>query len=120
MPKGPVGLAGIMGGLRTSCTADTTDVLFEANFFPPAAIAGRGRRYGLVTDAGQRFERGMDPVHQERAQQRAAQLLLEIAGGAAGPLDVVQEEARLPRRAEVRCAARALRGCWARSSPTTT
>ena len=99
---GPVGFGGIMGGLRTACTADTTDVLFEANFFPSAAIAGRGRRYGLVTDAGQRFERGMDPVHQERAQQRGAQLLLDIAGGAAGPLVVVQEEARLPRRAEVK------------------
>ncbi|MEJ0087998.1 MAG: phenylalanine--tRNA ligase subunit beta [Pseudomonadota bacterium] len=98
---GAVGFGGIMGGLRTSCTPDTTDVLFEANFFPAAAIAGRGRRYGLVTDAGQRFERGMDPVHQERAQQRGAQLLLEIAGGSAGPLVVVQEEARLPRRAEV-------------------
>ncbi|MEO8062352.1 MAG: phenylalanine--tRNA ligase subunit beta [Pseudomonadota bacterium] len=99
--EGAVGFAGIMGGLRTSCTAETVDVLFEANFFPSSAIAGRGRRYGLVTDAGQRFERGMDPVHQERAQQRAAQLLLEIAGGAAGPLVVVQDEARLPRRVEV-------------------
>jgi phenylalanyl-tRNA synthetase beta chain len=98
---GAVGFGGIMGGLRSSCTADTTDVLLEANFFPSSAIAGRGRRYGLVTDAGQRFERGMDPVHQERAQQRGAQLLLEIAGGAAGPLVVVQEESRLPRRAEV-------------------
>jgi phenylalanyl-tRNA synthetase beta chain len=99
--EGPVGLGGIMGGLRTACTADTVDVLFEANFFPSAAIAGRGRRYGLVTDAGQRFERGMDPLHQERAQERGAQLLLEIAGGTAGPLQVVQEEARLPRRTEV-------------------
>ena len=99
--EGAVGFGGIMGGLRTSCTADTTDVLFEANFFPSSAIVGRGRRYGLVTDAGQRFERGMDPAHQERAQQRGAQLLLEIAGGAAGPLVVVQDEARLPRRAEV-------------------
>jgi phenylalanyl-tRNA synthetase beta chain len=99
--EGAVGLGGIMGGLRTACTADTVDVLLEANFFPSSAIAGRGRRYGLVTDAGQRFERGMDPVHQERAQERGAQLLLEIAGGAAGPVQVVQDVARLPRRAEV-------------------
>jgi phenylalanyl-tRNA synthetase beta chain len=99
--EGAVGLGGIMGGLRTACTADTVDVLLEANFFPSSAIAGRGRRYGLVTDAGQRFERGMDPLHQERAQERGAQLLLEIAGGAAGPVQVVQDVARLPRRAEV-------------------
>jgi phenylalanyl-tRNA synthetase beta chain len=99
--EGPVGLGGVMGGLRTACSADTVDVLFEANFFPSSAIAGRGRRYSLVTDAGQRFERGVDPLAQERAQERGAQLLLEIAGGAAGPLQVVQDEARLPRRSEV-------------------
>jgi phenylalanyl-tRNA synthetase beta chain len=98
---GPVGMGGVMGGLASSCTADTTDILFEAAFFPPSAVAGRGRRYGLVTDAGQRFERGVDPVHQERAIERATQLLIEIAGGKAGPLHVVQDSDALPRRAEV-------------------
>ena len=93
-------MAGVMGGARTSCSADTVDVLFEAAFFPPAAIAGRGRRYGLVTDAGQRFERGVDPAHQERAIERATALLLEIAGGSRGPGARRRRiEARLPRRA---------------------
>ena len=60
---GPVGMAGVMGGAaHARARADTVDVLFEAAFFTPAAIAGRGRRYGLVTDAGQRFERGVDPA----------------------------------------------------------
>ena len=99
--SGPVGMGGVMGGLATSCTADTVDILFEAAFFPPSAIAGRGRRYGLVTDAGQRFERGVDPAHQERAVQRATELLLKIAGGTAGPLHVVQESDALPKRLEV-------------------
>ena len=99
---GPEGMAGVMGGLGSSCTADTTDILFEAAFFTPAAIAGRGRRYGLVTDAQQRFERGVDPANQERAIERATQLLLQIAGGTAGPVHVVQDEARLPRRLEVK------------------
>jgi len=98
---GPVGLAGVMGGLASSCTPETTDILFEAAFFTPAAVAGRGRRYGLVTDAGQRFERGVDPVHQERAVERATQLLLEIAGGKAGPVHVVQDSDTLPRRLEI-------------------
>jgi phenylalanyl-tRNA synthetase beta chain len=98
---GPVGMGGVMGGLASSCTADTTDILFEAAFFPPSAVAGRGRRHGLVTDAGQRFERGVDPVHQERALERATQLLLEIAGGKAGPVHGVQDSDALPRRAEV-------------------
>ena len=86
-----------MGGLASACTAETTDILFEAAFFPPAAIAGRARRYGLITDAGQRFERGVDPAHQERAVERATQLLLEIAGGKAGPVHVVQDSERLPQ-----------------------
>src|SRR5262245_34221367 len=98
--NGPVGMAGVMGGLASSCTAETVDILFEAAFFTPAAIAGRGRRYGLVTDAGQRFERGVDPAHQERAVERATQLLTQIAGGTAGPVHVVQDEAKLPRRLE--------------------
>jgi phenylalanyl-tRNA synthetase beta chain len=100
--SGPVGMGGVMGGLASSCTADTTDILFEAAFFPPAAIAGRGRRHGLVTDAGQRFERGVDPAHQERAMARATALLVEIAGGKAGPTHVVQIEDKLPRRLEVK------------------
>ena len=100
--RGPVGMAGVMGGARTArARADTVDMLFEAAFFAPAAIAGRGRRYGLVTDAGQRFERGVDPAHQERAVERATQLLIEIAGGKAGPVHVTQDSDALPRRLEV-------------------
>ena len=99
--SGAVGMGGVMGGLASSCTAGTTDILFEAAFFPPTAIAGRGRRYGLVTDAGQRFERGVDPAHQERAIERATRLLLEIAGGRPGPVHVVQDESALPKRTEV-------------------
>jgi len=99
--NGPVGMAGVMGGLASSCTAETTDILFEAAFFQPAAVAGRGRRYGLVTDAGQRFERGVDPAHQERAVERATQLLTEIAGGKAGPIHVTQQADALPKRLEV-------------------
>jgi len=99
--EGAVGMAGVMGGARTACSVATVDVLFEAAFFTPASIAGRGRRYGLVTDAGQRFERGVDPAHQQRALERATKLLADIAGGYAGPVTVAQEEGRLPRRTEV-------------------
>ena len=115
--EGPVGMAGVMGGLRElPARADTTDVLFEAAFFAPAAIAGRGRRYGLVTDAGQRFERGVDPAHQERAVERATQLLLEIAGGKAGPVHVVQDSRRTAAAPGSRAAPRAHRAsCSART-----
>lgn len=84
----PVGFAGVMGGLASSITDSTTDVLLEAAFFTPDAVAGRGRRYGLVTDASQRFERGVDPTLQERAIERATCLLIDCAGGKAGPTTV--------------------------------
>jgi len=81
---GAVGIAGIMGGHRTAVSATTTNVLLESAFFSPAVIAGRARRLGLQTDAATRFERGVDPTGQQRALERAAQLLLAITGGAAG------------------------------------
>ena len=80
-----VALAGVMGGLNTAISDATTDVLLEVAYFQPDAIAGRGRRYGLVTDASQRFERGVDFNLQERAIEMATQLILECAQGEAGP-----------------------------------
>jgi phenylalanyl-tRNA synthetase beta chain len=80
-----LGMAGVMGGSDSAISNETQDVLLEVAFFEPDAIAGRGRRYGLVTDASQRFERGVDPEQQERALERATQLLLASAGGTPGP-----------------------------------
>jgi phenylalanyl-tRNA synthetase beta chain len=68
---GPVGLAGIMGGLESAVSLETRDIFFEAAFFTPDAVLGRARRLGLVTDAGQRFERGVDPEGGARAIERA-------------------------------------------------
>ena len=85
-----IGMAGVMGGEDSGINDDTTDVFLEAAFFDPSTIAGRGRRYGLVTDASQRFERGVDPQLQERAIERATQLLMECAGGKAGPITVAR------------------------------
>jgi len=99
--SGPVGLAGVMGGEKSGIAADTADVFLEAAYFPPETVAGIARRYGLVTDAAQRFERGVDPRAQERAIERATGLLLEIAGGRPGPLAVTQDEAQLPKRPAV-------------------
>jgi phenylalanyl-tRNA synthetase beta chain len=79
-------MAGVMGGMDSAISDATTDVLLEVAYFQPDAIAGRGRRYGLVTDSSQRFERGVDPNLQLRAMERATQLLLECAGGNSGPV----------------------------------
>jgi phenylalanyl-tRNA synthetase beta chain len=99
--SGPIGLAGIMGGERSGIAADTTEVFLEAAFFAPAAVAGRGRRFGVVTDASQRFERGVDPSGCERALERATALLIEIAGGEAGPTRVALARERLPALAPI-------------------
>jgi len=96
--RGPVGLAGVMGGEASGIAADTSDVLLEGAFFPPDTVAGVARRFGLVTDAAQRFERGVDPRGQERAIERATQLLVQIAGGRPGPTVLTQDEASQPRR----------------------
>ena len=81
----PLGLAGVMGGEKSGVAADTTDVFLEVAWFAPEAIAGRARRVGLLTDASQRFERGVDPAGQARALERATALLVAIAGGRVGP-----------------------------------
>ncbi|HXG27597.1 MAG TPA: phenylalanine--tRNA ligase subunit beta [Nevskiales bacterium] len=83
---GPVAMAGVMGGLPTAVSAETTDIFFESACFTPQAVAGQGRRYKLHTDSLHRFERGVDPALQLRALERATQLLLEIAGGQPGPV----------------------------------
>ncbi|GGK01479.1 phenylalanine--tRNA ligase subunit beta [Luteimonas terricola] len=82
----PVGLAGLMGGFDTRVTDATRSVFLEAAHFAPAAIIGRGRRLGLHTDAGHRFERGVDPELPRTAIERATRLILDIAGGTPGPV----------------------------------
>ena len=87
-----VGLAGIMGGEDTKVGAGTRNVFLEAAHFAPAAIIGRARALGLHTDASHRFERGVDPELPRIAIERATRLVVEIAGGAPGPV----VEAALP------------------------
>ncbi|MDE2051502.1 MAG: phenylalanine--tRNA ligase subunit beta, partial [Gammaproteobacteria bacterium] len=99
--EGAVGIAGIMGGQRTAVSAETTDVFLEAAYFAPDAVIGRAMRWGLTTDASQRFERGVDPSQQERAMERATGLLLAIAGGEAGPATIERSDEHLPSRPTV-------------------
>jgi phenylalanyl-tRNA synthetase beta chain len=106
---GAVALAGVMGGERTAVSDATTEVFLEVAWFAPSAIAGRARRLGLTTDASQRFERGVDPQLQELALERATALLIEIAGGSAGPIEVTQSGDALPMRAPVELRRRQLR-----------
>jgi phenylalanyl-tRNA synthetase beta chain len=92
-------LAGIMGGDSTAVSLDTQNVYVEAAFWHPLAIQGRSRRFNFSTDAGHRFERGVDwetiPAHLDRISA----LILEICGGAAGPID--DQIVNVPKRPPV-------------------
>ena len=81
-----VGLAGIMGGEDTKVSSSTRNIFLEAAHFAPSAIIGRSRKLGLHTDAAHRFERGVDPELPRIAIERATRLIVEIAGGAPGPV----------------------------------
>jgi phenylalanyl-tRNA synthetase beta chain len=83
-------------------SAETRSILLECAFFTPAAIAGKARRLGLHTDSSHRFERGVDPELQVRAMERATRLILDIAGGQAGPVVEAVDPACLPQRTPIR------------------
>ncbi|MDC5029068.1 phenylalanine--tRNA ligase subunit beta [Acinetobacter baumannii] len=91
-------IAGIMGGLASSVTDDTTDIFLESAFFAPLAIAGRARRFGLHTDSSQRYERGVDFELPLIAMNRASQFIQELAGGEFGPITVAEKSDLLPKR----------------------
>jgi len=86
-------LAGIMGGDATAVSDDTQNIYLEAAFWWPKSIAGRSRRYNFSTDAGHRFERGVDPGQTVEHIERITQLILDICGTPAtqcGPIDDIQ------------------------------
>ena len=97
----PLAVAGIMGGFDSRVTDATRNIFLEAAHFAPSAIMGRARKLGLHTDASHRFERGVDPALPKRAIERATQLLLEIAGGKAGPVTVAERPEDLREHAPV-------------------
>jgi phenylalanyl-tRNA synthetase beta chain len=80
-------LAGIMGGDATAVSDGTTNIYVEAAFWWPEAVAGRSRRFNFATDAGHRFERGVDPARTVERIERITQLIVDICGGEPGPID---------------------------------
>ena len=95
-------LAGIMGGDATAVSDDTKHVYVEAAFWWPQAIAGRSRRYNFSTDAGHRFERGVDPGQTVERIERITRLIIDICGTpdtVCGPVDDVQ--VNMPKAAPV-------------------
>ena len=74
-------LAGVIGGLGSSCTEDTTEVFLEVALFDPVSVATTGRKLQMESDARYRFERGVDPESAEWGAEVAARLILEFCGG---------------------------------------
>jgi len=77
----PVALAGVMGGKDTEVSEATTNVLLEAARFDPLSIRKTARSLAMKSDSSYRFERRLDPTLPARASLRAAQLILQTAGG---------------------------------------
>ena len=96
--KGALALAGIMGGQRSSVTDSTTNIVLESAFFNQLAIAARARRFGLHTDASQRFERGVDFELPKLALARACDLITSVTGGQAGQVVTAEHLEHLPAR----------------------
>jgi phenylalanyl-tRNA synthetase beta chain len=95
-------LAGIMGGDATAVSDDTKNIYVEAAFWWPKAIAGRSRRYNFSTDAGHRFERGVDSSLTVEHIERITGLIIKICGTAetvVGPMD--DQQINLPKAAPV-------------------
>ncbi len=92
-------LAGIMGGDATAVSDDTRNIYVEAAFWWPQAVAGRSRRFNFTTDAGHRFERGVDPALTTEHIDRITALVQQVCGGEAGPMD--DQTLRLPDRKPV-------------------
>lgn len=95
-------LAGIMGGDASAVSDETQNIYVEAAFWWPKAIAGRSRRFNFSTDAGHRFERGVDPELTVEHIERISQLIIDICGTAqtvCGPLD--DQRVAMPKPLEV-------------------
>jgi phenylalanyl-tRNA synthetase beta chain len=92
-------LAGIMGGQATAVGDDTRNVYVEAAFWWPEAVAGRSRRFNFSTDAGHRFERGVDPALTVEHIERITALIQQVCGGEPGPID--DQVLNLPKRPAV-------------------
>ncbi|HVO75344.1 MAG TPA: phenylalanine--tRNA ligase subunit beta [Ignavibacteriaceae bacterium] len=82
----PVAVAGVMGGENSEIINSTKNILIESAYFNPGSVRRTSRALGLSTDASYRFERGIDPSTADIAAERAAQLIVQYAGGEAKPL----------------------------------
>jgi phenylalanyl-tRNA synthetase beta chain len=97
-------LAGVVGGEASGCDADTTSVFVECALFDPVRVALTGRRHQIVSDARQRFERGIDPSLLPAATEAATRMILDLCGGEPGEVVRAGAEPAWQRDASMRFA----------------
>jgi phenylalanyl-tRNA synthetase beta chain len=97
----PVAIAGVMGGAETEVTEATTDILIESAYFKPESVRRTSKALGLKTESSYRFERGADILGLEAALDRAARLVMEVAGGEAEEKVEAYPEEYKPARIKV-------------------
>ncbi len=90
-------LAGVMGGASSGVALDTRAFFLECAHFVPQRIAGKTRLFGIFSDGAYRFERGVDPALINQAMARASELILEFAGGRAGPVTTSGQAPKLQK-----------------------
>ncbi len=102
----PIAVAGVMGGLETEITNDTTTILLESACFNPVSIRRTARKLGIPSETSYRFERGVDPNLADSALQRAVELIVEYSGAQAdgdgidvypGKRDLLQLQLRIDK-----------------------
>lgn len=96
--SGAIALAGVKGGASTMIGASTTALFLEAAHFTPTIVARTARKFTMNTDASHRFERGVDFKLPVIAIERASQLVVELCGGALGPITCEDAPELLPKR----------------------
>ncbi|KRB51546.1 MAG: phenylalanine--tRNA ligase subunit beta [Pseudomonadota bacterium] len=97
--SGVIGLGGVMGGVSTGSSDETTDVFVESAWFDPISTAQTGRATGINSDAQYRFARGVDPESLVPGLELATKLILELCGGEPSEITVTGEA--LPRPAPI-------------------
>ncbi len=105
----PVALAGVMGGEFSGVVADTDEILLESAYFKPSNVRATSRELAVSSDSSYRFERGVDPQMVVYASDRAASLILELAGGEAVS-DLIAQGAVPPPPPPIQCRYDKIRG----------
>ena len=99
--KGPIAFAGIMGSKDSSVEMDTSVVVLESAFFAPKFIRGKARKFGIQTDASQRFERGVDFNLQLKALEMASALIIKYLGGSCTKAKEIISNSDLPKQKKI-------------------